>query len=87
MDYVTIASEGNAIAFGDALPSATTGINQRSGSGSNQTRAVWVGGLDNSTTVNVMEFVTIATTGNSQDFGDLPEKQRAAATLSDSHGG
>ena len=87
MDYVTIASEGNAITFGDAQPSATTGISQRSGSGSNQTRAVWAGGQDNSTTVNVMEFVTIATTGNSQDFGDLPEAQRAAATLSDSHGG
>ena len=87
MDYVTIASEGNAITFGDALPSATTGISQRSGSGSNQTRAVWAGGQDNSTTVNVMEYVTIATTGNSQDFGDLGEAQRAGGTLSDSHGG
>jgi len=87
MDYVTIASEGNAITFGDARPSATTGISQRSGSGSNSTRAVWAGGQDNSTTVNVMEYVTIATTGNSQDFGDLPEAQRAGGTLSDSHGG
>ena len=87
MDYVTIASEGNAITFGDALPSATTGISQRSGSGSNSTRAVWAGGQDNSTTVNVMEFVTIATTGDSQDFGDLGVAQRAAAALSDSHGG
>ena len=34
-----------------------------------------------------MEYVTIATTGNSQDFGDLVEKQRALAALSDSHGG
>ena len=87
MDYVTIASEGNAITFGDAQPSATTGISQRSGSGSNQTRAVWAGGQDNVTAVNVMEFVTIATTGNSQDFGDLSEAQRAGGTLSDSHGG
>ena len=87
MDYVTIASEGNAITFGDAQPSATTGISQRSGSGSNQTRAVWAGGQDNSTTVNVMEYVTIATTGNTQDFGDLGEAQRAGGTLSDSHGG
>ena len=87
IDYVTIASEGNAITFGDAQPSATTGIGQRSGSGSNQTRAVWAGGQDNSTTVNVMEFVTIATTGNSQDFGDLAVAQRAGGALSDSHGG
>ena len=87
MDYVTIASEGNAITFGDAQPSATTGISQRSGSGSNKTRAVWAGGQDNSTTVNVMEYVTIATTGNTQDFGDLGEAQRAGGTLSDSHGG
>jgi len=87
IDYVTIASEGNAIEFGDSLPSQATGISQRSGSGSNQTRAVWAGGIDNVSVLNVMEFVTIATTGNSQDFGDLPEAQRAAGSLSDSHGG
>ena len=87
IDYVTIASEGNAQDFGDAQPSATTGISQRSGSGSNQTRAVFAGGQDNSSAVNSMEYVTIATTGNSQDFGDLGIKQRAVATLSDSHGG
>ena len=87
IDYVTIASEGNATTFGESIPSATTGISQRSGSGSNQTRAVFAGGQDNSSAVNSMEFVTIATTGNTQDFGDLPESQRAVAVLSDSHGG
>jgi len=34
-----------------------------------------------------MEFVTISTKGNTQDFGNLSEPQRAAGTLSDSHGG
>ena len=87
IDYVTIASEGNAKDFGDSIPSAATGISQRSGSGSNNVRAVFAGGQDNSSAVNSMEFVTIATTGNSQDFGDLPEAQRAVAVLSDSHGG
>ena len=87
IDYVTIASEGNAKDFGESIPSAATGISQRSGSGSNNVRAVFAGGQDNSSAVNSMEFVTIATTGNTQDFGDLPEAQRAVAVLSDSHGG
>ena len=87
IDYVTIASEGNATTFGESIPSAATGISQRSGSGSNNTRAVFAGGIDNSSAVNTMEYVTIATTGNTQDFGDLPERQRAVAVLSDSHGG
>ena len=87
IDYVTIASEGKAINFGEASPASGTGVTQRSGSGSNQTRAVWVGGLDPNTSVDIMEFVTISTRGNTQDFGNLAEPQRAAGTLSDSHGG
>ena len=87
IDSVTIASEGNATSFGESLPSVATGISQRSGSGSNSTRAVFVGGQDNSSKVNTMEYVTIATIGNSIDFGDLPQAQRANAILSDSHGG
>ena len=87
IDYVTIASEGRAIDFGNSVPSATTGITQRSGSGSNQTRAVWAGGQDNASTLSTMEYVNIATTGDSINFGDLATAQRAVAMLSDSHGG
>ena len=34
-----------------------------------------------------MDFVTIASTGNAADFGDLLEAKRGHAGNSDSHGG
>ena len=36
---------------------------------------------------NVLEQVTIATTGNSTDFGDLATGRRTYGSLCDSHGG
>ena len=41
----------------------------------------------NSPTGNVIEYVTIASTGNAQDFGDLTVGRFALAACSDSHGG
>jgi len=65
IDYVTIATTGNATDFGDRLNSdAKTRL---SGACASSTRGVMGGGID----VNIIEYVTIATTGNSQDFGDL----------------
>jgi len=34
-----------------------------------------------------MEFITITSTGNGSDFGELIEPERAGAGCSDSHGG
>ena len=64
MDYITIASAGNAIDFGDlgAADGQNTGV-------SSGTRAVFTAGTDN----RPMRYVTIATTGNTTDFGDLSE--------------
>ena len=66
-------------------------VNRRDGAGaSTQTRAIFGAGLIDSpstTRVNTIEFVTIATTGNAQDFGDLTQVRNALAGLSDSHGG
>ena len=51
----------------------------------NSTRALWVGNLDIS---NTIEYVTIATTGNSVDWGDQGgTAQYASGACSDSHGG
>ena len=36
---------------------------------------------------NVIEFITIATTGNATDFSDLNYSSRQGCGLSDSHGG
>jgi hypothetical protein len=71
MEYITIATTGNAIDFGDfSLPSgdtATLGL----GSASNSTRGLWAGGNPTVGVVNVIQYITIATTGNSTSFGDL----------------
>ena len=37
--------------------------------------------------VNVMDVIEIATTGNAVDFGDLVQKVKAAAGMSNGHGG
>ena len=86
IDYVTIASAGNATDFGEPLHLG----NQYSNGGSTQTRGVWCGGSrspGSPDVLNTMSYVTIATTGNAIDFGELTIATRAHAVISDSHGG
>ena len=65
IEFVTIASTGNGVDFGDRV----AGGNSRTGTGSSPTRGVMTG---SQTSPNKqIDFITIATTGNSQDFGDL----------------
>ena len=53
-----------------------------------QTRAVIMGGRDDSTNdTNLIEYVTIASTGDAIDFGDLTTPRRRFTATSDSHGG
>ena len=81
IDFVTIASTGNAADFGDL-----TLVRNNYGSLSNSTRGVFLGGNDPFT--NTIDFVLIATTGNASDFGDVPVTQTGlGAAGSDSHGG
>jgi len=65
--YITIASTGNAIDFGDLSV-----IHVVTSSLSSRTRGLWAGGAgsDGSRT-NTIDYVTITTTGNALDFGDL----------------
>ncbi len=68
IDYVTIASTGDAIDFGN-LTAATYGT----ASCSNSTRGLFTGGSapgDNTETNNI-DYITIASTGDARDFGDL----------------
>ena len=83
IDYVTIASDGNSVDFGDLLDDR-----EHAGATSNGLRAIWAGGV--SPYRNSIEYVTISTTGNAQDFGDAVHHNYAHAYLSgtsDSHGG
>jgi hypothetical protein len=65
IDYVTIASAGNAVDFGD-----TTVARWYTSSSSSQTRGIIAGGATPAAS-NVIDYTTISTLGNATDFGDL----------------
>lgn len=71
MDYITIGSTGNASDFGDLLSISPSNEfwNAQAGA-SNSTRGVFAGG-GWYTATNVMQYITIQSTGNATDFGDL----------------
>ena len=74
IDYITIATTGNAIDFGNL--SAGTGD---TGSCSDATRGLFSRNSNNTS----IEYITISTTGNALDFGDLTYQRGAAVALSD----
>jgi len=78
LDYVTIASTGNAADFGDLSVTRRT----LGGGMDNAVRGLWVGGYAPAigATVNTIDYITIATTGNASDFGN------ATTTCSDNFG-
>ena len=71
IDYVTIASTGNAVDFGDRLNTTDT-----CAACASATRALNAGGYDGSATINTIEYVTIASTGNASKFGELDLARR-----------
>ena len=82
VEYITIASEGNGIFFGDL-----TKKRNMLASASNKTRGLFAGGYDNPVNYNIIDFITFSSTGNAIDFGDCIEEKRGVSGLSDSHGG
>ena len=62
IDYITIASTGNAVDFGDLSDAGEVNMGFAS-----STRGIMGGGR----ALNTLEFITIMTTGNATDFGDL----------------
>ena len=69
IDYVEFATTGNATDFGDMTDEHTY-----HGSCSSSTRGIIYGGVTSygpSVTTNIIEYVTIASTGNGTDFGDV----------------
>ena len=86
LEYVTIASTGNATDFGDLVyprqdhAAASSKITGVFGGG-----RISSGGVSNSATIDA---ITIASTGNATDFGDLTSAYgHAQRGLSNSHGG
>lgn len=70
MDYITIATTGNSSTFGNLQEFAKRSAN---GVACSATRGLFMGGdaSSGSSKVNFIEYVTIATLGESTDFGDL----------------
>lgn len=66
IDYVTIATTGNATSFGNMTNLAYNLGGTGAGDG---TRGLFMGGIN--TTYQHIDYVTYATTGNAADFGDL----------------
>ena len=87
MEFITIATEGNGTDFGDLS------VAKRNMAGnSNSVRGTFAGGHTGASgtgnNINVIEFITIASTGDAADFGDLTSARRCQnAGGSDSHGG
>ena len=73
IQYITVATTGNATDFGDLLSN-----NRSNGCAGNASRVVWGGGYNGSAQVNTIQYVTTQTTGNSTDFGDLTNSRRDA---------
>lgn len=80
IEYITIATTGNALDFGDL-----TAARRFVAAAGNGTRGLTFGGHDGGGTPysDVIDYVTIDTTGNATDFGDTLSDVRMAAGLAD----
>jgi hypothetical protein len=82
ISYITISTTGNATDFGDL-----TEAKSFPGSCSSSTRGVFGGGISQTSPyppINTIEYITIATTGNAIDFGDLTQARSFPAACSSS---
>jgi len=85
LDYITIASTGDAVDFGDLYSGAG---NQTGGGWSSSTRGVHLcgttGTTPNASGTNIIQYITISTLGNSADFGDAQSDTANRGTSSNS---
>jgi hypothetical protein len=82
LDYITIASTGNAADFGDATTGFASGM-----ATSGSTKGVYALGSTDGGEVNNIDQITIASTGNASDFGDLTLARSTGTATSGAHGG
>ena len=88
IQYVTIASTGNATNFGNLSNPGGSYTSSWCSATSNNTTAVIHEGYNGSAGgLNVVSSVTIASTGNAADFGDLTVARFMSTANSGTHGG
>ena len=85
IDYISLATLGNATDFGDLMNADTESM----GACSSSTRAVFFSSpTDTGTQTNTLSYVQIMTTGNAVDFGDSTTNNRwGKGGTSNGHGG
>ena len=82
MDFVQIATKGNALSFGDLSAGRAT-----SSAVSDPTRGVWGGGYTPSST-DTIDYISFASQGNAVDFGNLSVRSGGkGGSCSNGHGG
>ena len=81
MSFITIPTQGNGTDYGDL-----TAVRRQAEGCSNGVRGLFMGGENDtpssSTHKDVIDFCTIATTGNASDFGDLTEARDGGGVCS-----
>ena len=82
IEYITIATTGDAKDFGDLTVGRWFGAGVAS-----STRGMFGGGTAGPTDQNVCDKVEFATIGNAVDWGDLAEAVRDMGAASNAHGG
>ena len=75
IEFIFFASKGDATTFGTMASSITNGA----ASASDQTRGLLFGGYAAPATLNVIQYITMASSGNGVDFGDLTDTGASSA--------
>ena len=86
MDYVTTSSTGNSTDFGNLSPAS----NQPAGGACNGERGIFAGGNDTAwppTVLDNIQYITVASTGNTTDICDLSQARYSAAAVGGHAGG
>ena len=84
IEFFNMVSLGESHFFGDLTRKTSAAA---VGSCSNSVRGLFVGGYSYPSIVNTIDFITFASAGNAQDFGDLDQPAGQLGTASDAHGG
>ena len=71
INYYDLSSTGNASNFGTLTVARSYGGSVAGGGGPTSSRGVFGAGSAPTGGTNIMDYITIGTTGNAQDFGDL----------------
>ena len=83
IDYITIATTGNAVDFGNLLAAGYMG---NGGSATSSTRMVLSGIIAPGFT-DTIQYLIIQTQGDTVDFGNLSEAKDTNSVFSNAHGG